>query len=383
MSDFTAFRIQVTDAQIADLHSRLDQTRWPDQLAGTSWESGVPTGYLRQLADYWRHRFDWRAQEARLNALPQFTTRIDDQTIHFIHAPSAEPHAVPLLLTHGWPGSIVEFLDIIEPLRNPRAFGGDPRDAFHVVAPSLPGFGFSTPLGSSGWNLARIARAWSELMQGLGYERYFAQGGDAGAGISTELSHCAAGRLQAIHVNGPLIFPSGDPEETKNLSPRDQERLRRLQQFQAEGMGYYQIQATRPQTLAYGLTDSPVALLAWIAEKFKEWTDPAKELPENAVNIDDLLANVSLYWFTASAGSAARLLYETTHAGGWPQPPTVPVGAAVFAGDNTVRGFAERGGPGHFSEFDVGGHFASMECPQLLMDDVRMFFRPLRADIAQ
>lgn len=378
MSDVTPFQFHATDAEIADLHGRLDQARWPAQLAETSWESGVPTQYLQQLSSYWRHRFDWRAQEARLNAFPQFTTDIDGQRIHFIHARSAEPDAVPLLITHGWPGSVVEFLDIIEPLRNPRAFGGDPRDAFHVIAPSLPGFGFSTPLASKGWTLARIARAWSELMQRLGYESYFAQGGDAGAGIATELSHCSAGRLRAIHVNGPMIFPSGDPEETKNLSARDQERLRRLQQFQSEGMGYYQIQATRPQTLAYGLTDSPVALLAWIVEKFKEWTDPAKELPEDAVKIDDLLANVSLYWFTASAGSAARLLYETTHAGGWPQPPTVPVGAAVFAGDNTIRALAERGGPGHFSEFDAGGHFASMECPQLLVSDIRKFFRSLR-----
>jgi epoxide hydrolase len=379
MSDFTPFQFHVTDADISDLHRRLDQARWPAQLADTAWESGVPTQYLQQLSSYWRHRFDWRAQEARLNELPQFTTDIDGQRIHFIHARSAEPDAVPLLITHGWPGSIVEFLDIIEPLRNPRAFGGDPRDAFHVIAPSLPGFGFSTPLSSKGWNLARIARAWSELMQRLGYEHYFAQGGDAGAGIATELSHCSAGRLRAIHVNGPLIFPSGDPEETKNLSSRDQERLRRLHQFQSEGMAYYQIQATRPQTVAYGLTDSPVALLAWIVEKFQEWTDPAQALPEDAVKIDDLLANVSLYWFTASAGSAARLLYETTHAGGWPQPPTVPVGAAVFAGDNTIRAFAERGGPGHFNEFDVGGHFASMECPQLLVSDIRQFFRSLRS----
>jgi pimeloyl-ACP methyl ester carboxylesterase len=381
MSDITPFRFRATDADISDLHRRLDHARWPAQLAETSWESGVPTQYLQQLSSYWRHRFDWRAQEARLNALPQFTTDIDGQRIHFIHARSAEPDAVPLLITHGWPGSVIEFLDIIEPLRNPRAFGGDPRDAFHVIAPSLPGFGFSTPLSSKGWNLARIARAWSELMQRLGYEQYFAQGGDAGAGIATELSHCSGGRLRAIHMNGPLLFPSGDPEETKSLAPRDQERLRRLQQFQSEGMGYYQIQATRPQTLAYGLTDSPVALLAWIVEKFKEWTDPAKELPQDAVKIDDLLANVSLYWFTGSAGSAARLLYETTHAGGWPQPPTVPVGVAVFAGDNTLRAFVERGGPGHLSEFDAGGHFASMECPQLLVSDIRKFFRSLRNEM--
>lgn len=377
MNDIVPFRSNIAAAAIADLHRRLDSVRWPAQLPGTGWEAGVPVDYLERIADYWRHRFDWRAQEARLNALPQFTTTIDGQTIHFIHARSPEPEATPLLITHGWPGSVIEFLNIVEPLCNPRAFGGDPRDAFHVIAPSIPGFGFSTPLMETGWNLARIARAWAELMRRLGYEKYFAQGGDAGAGIATELSHVATDALMAIHMNGPAIFPSGNPDELKDLSPRDQTRLARLQKFQADGMAYYQIQATRPQTLAYGLIDSPIGLLAWIVEKFKEWTDPAKELPEEAVDLDQLLANVSLYWFTESAGSSARLLYETTHAGGWPMPPRVPVGAAVFSGDNTLRALANRGG-GHFSEFDSGGHFAAMETPELLVRDIRDFFRGMR-----
>jgi pimeloyl-ACP methyl ester carboxylesterase len=378
MNDIVPFRANVSEASIADLHERLDNVRWPSQIAGASWEAGVPVDYLKRIATYWRQQFDWRKEEMRLNALPQFTTSIDGQTIHFIHARSPESNARPLLITHGWPGSVLEFLNIIEPLRNPRAFGGDPRDACHVIAPSIPGFGFSTPLVEIGWNLTRIAKAWAELMNRLGYEKYFAQGGDAGAGIATELSHVAAEQLIAIHMNGPVIFPSGNPEELKNLSPVDQKRLERLQNFQADGMAYYQIQATRPQTLAYGLTDSPIALLAWIIEKFKEWTDPAKELPEDAVDLDQLLANVSLYWFTKSAGSAARLLYETTHAGGWPMPPRVPVGAAVFSADNTLAALANRNGNGHFSEFDSGGHFAAMETPDLLVQDIRDFFRGMR-----
>ncbi len=378
MNDVIPFNASIPQASLEDLRQRLANVRWPSQLAGTSWEAGVPVEYLKRVAEYWRDRYDWRQQEQRLNDLPQFTTKIDGQTIHFIHARSSEPKAMPLIITHGWPGSVIEFLNIVEPLRNPCAFGGKAEDAFHVIVPSIPGFGFSTPLIQPGWNLSRIAKAWAELMSRLGYDRYFAQGGDAGAGIATELSHVAKGALLGIHVNGPMIFPSGNPEEMQRLSPKDLERWQRLQKFQADGMAYYQIQATRPQTIAYGLVDSPVALLAWIIEKFKEWTDPAKELPEDAVNLDELLANVSLYWFTESGGSAARLLYETTHAGGWPMPPTVPVGAAVFAGDNTIKALADGGGSGYFSEFDVGGHFAAMETPELLIEDVRAFFRAYR-----
>lgn len=378
MNDMIPFKCSIPETSLEELRHRLASVRWPPELAGTSWEAGVPVQYLKRVAEYWRDGFEWRKHEKRLNAFPQFTTTIDGQTIHFIHARSPEPTAMPLIITHGWPGSIVEFLDIIEPLRNPRAFGGKAEDAFHVVVPSIPGFGFSTPLNEPGWNLSRIAKAWAELMRRLGYERYFAQGGDAGAGIATELSHVANGALLGIHVNGPMIFPSGDHEDMQRLSPKDLERWQRLQKFQADGMAYYQIQATRPNTIAYGLVDSPVALLAWIIEKFKEWTDPAKELPEDAVDLDQLLANVSLYWFTASGGSAARLLYETTHAGGWPMPPTVPVGAAIFAGDNTIRALADGGGSGYLSEFDVGGHFAAMETPELLIEDVRAFCRQYR-----
>jgi epoxide hydrolase len=378
MTKISPFKAAIPQTAIDDLHVRLDNARWPELIETKSWEAGVPTHYLKNLADYWRNDFDWRAQEERLNKYPQFTTEIDGQTIHFLHVESPEPDAMPLIITHGWPGSVFEFLNIIEPLTNPRAHGGDPKDAFHVVIPSIPGFGFSGPTKEAGWNLARIAGAWAELMDRLGYDKYFAQGGDAGTGISTELSHAAGGKLLGIHMNGPAIFPQS-PEDKENLSKEDQVRLERLEKFQSEGMAYYQLQATRPQTLAYALNDSPIGQLAWIVEKFQEWTDPAKKLPEDAVNIDELLANVSLYWFTGTSGSAARLLYETTHAGGWPMPPAVPVGIAVFAGDNTIRAMVQKdGNKGHFSEFDRGGHFAAMEAPDLLVGDVREFFRTMR-----
>lgn len=379
MTKITPFTAKIPQEAIDDLHARLDNARWPELIENKSWEAGAPTGYLQKLAKYWRHDFDWRKQEARLNKYPQFTTEIDGQTIHFLHIKSPEPDAMPLIITHGWPGSVFEFMNIIEPLTNPRAHGGDPKDAFHLVIPSIPGFGFSGPTKEAGWNLARIAKAWAELMDRLGYEKYAAQGGDAGTGISTELSHASGGKLVGIHMNGPAIFPMGDSLKKEDLSKEDQVRLERLEKFQAEGMAYYQIQATRPQTLAYALNDSPIGQLAWIVEKFKEWTDPAKELPEDAVNIDELLANVSLYWFTGTIGSAARLLYETTHAGGWPMPPAVPVGVAIFAGDNTIRALVQKdGNEGHLSEFDRGGHFAAMEAPDLLVQDVRKFFHAMR-----
>ena len=378
--DIQPFRIDVPQADLDDLRDRLARTRWPDELPGVGWSYGVPLDYLKGLANYWRTGYDWRAQEARLNTFPQFTTTIDGQNVYFMHVRSPEPGALPLLLTHGWPGSVIEFLEVIGPLTDPRAHGGDPADAFHVIAPSLPGFGFSGPTRQIGWDTGRIARAWAQLMQRLGYERYGAQGGDTGSIVSPQLGRIDAEHLIGVHVNNLGTFPSTDPDEIADLSKADQSRLEYAAHYGREMIGYAIIQSTRPQTLAYGLTDSPVGQLAWIVEKFKEWTDPATDLPEDAVDRDQLLTDVTLYWLTGTAGSSARLYRE--EAATWGQasePSSVPTGVAVFPTDTTIRRFAERDhNIVHWSEFDRGGHFAAMEAPELLVADVREFFHGLR-----
>ncbi|MER7211870.1 epoxide hydrolase family protein [Streptosporangium sp. NPDC000239] len=372
------FRIDIPQTRLDDLRGRLAATRWPDELPGVGWSYGVPVDYARKLADYWRTGFDWRAAEARLNAFPQFTTEIDGQNIHFLHARSPEPDALPLIITHGWPGSVAEFMKIIGPLTDPVSYGGARSDAFHVVAPSIPGFGFSGPTTEAGWDLRRVARAWAELMDRLGYRRYGAQGGDSGAVISPMLGRTAPENVVGVHVNGALGFPTGDPAEFVGLTP---EELARLGQYQNQDQaGYAIIQATRPQTLAFGLHDSPAAQLTWIVEKFKEWTDPAHELPEDAVDIDQLLTDVSVYWFTGTAASAARLYKEEQKSwGAAAEHSALPHGVAVFPGDAGVRRIAEREhNVVHWSEFSRGGHFAAMEAPDLLTEDIRTFFRPLR-----
>lgn len=374
------FRIDIPQTEIEDLHHRLAGTRWPDELDGVGWSYGTPTSYLRRIAEYWRTGYDWRHWESILNELPQFTTEIDGQNIHFLHVRSPEPDATPLLLTHGWPGSVVEFLDIIGPLTDPVAYGGDAADAFHVVAPSLPGFAFSGPTTQPGWNIARIARAWAELMHRLGYSRYGTQGGDTGSVVSPEVGRIAPEHVIGVHVNGGLGSPSGDPEELEGLSSAEQERLAQEEAKAFDGAGYAMIQSTRPQTLGVGLSDSPAGQLAWIIEKFQEWTDPAHELPEDAVSLDQLLTNVSVYWFTGTATSAARLYRE--EAATWGQSSErseVPSGVAVFPNDGGVRAIAERDHHiVHWSEFDRGGHFAAMEAPDLLVADIRSFFSKLR-----
>jgi microsomal epoxide hydrolase len=376
------FRIEVPQAELDDLRERLSRTRWPDELPGAGWRYGVPLGYLKELAEYWRTSYDWRAQEARLNQIPQFTTTIDGATVHFLHARSPEPEALPLVITHGWPGSIVEFLDLIGPLADPRAHGGDPADAFHVVCPSMPGYGFSGPTRESGWDNHRIARAVAELMERLGYERYGAQGGDWGAGVSRHLGVLHPDRVIGVHVNFlPTIAPQ-DPAELAALTDDERDRLDDRTRYSAELAGYARTQGTRPQTLAYGLTDSPAGQLAWIVEKFKEWTD-SSELPEDAIDRDRMLTNVMLYWLTRTAGSSGRLYYETGHGSGAsaPEASTVPTGVAVFPREiiRPIRRLAERSNNiVHWSEFDRGGHFAAMEEPDLLLADVREFFRQLR-----
>jgi epoxide hydrolase len=380
------FRVEIPQADLDGLHDRLAQTRWPDELPGVGWSRGVPLGYLRDLAGYWRDGYDWRGHEARLNRLPQFTTVVDGQPIHFLHVRSPELDALPLIVTHGYPGSVVEFLDLVGPLTDPRAHGGDPADAFHLVAPSLPGYGFSTPVREPGWAMGRTTRAWVELMARLGYHRYGGQGGDIGAGVTGMLANLDPGHVVGVHLNSdPLAvaavaLPPGDQADKAAVTDAHRASLERMRQFQADGLGYLELQRTRPQTVAYALTDSPVAQLAWIVEKFKEWTDPAADLPEDAVDRDQLLTNVSIYWFTGTGASAAQFLYETAHAQDWPGPSDVPQGWAVFAAhDDLVRRLVDPDGRiGHWSEFDRGGHFAAMEAPDLLVEDVRAFFRKLR-----
>jgi epoxide hydrolase len=380
------FRVEIPQADLDDLHDRLARTRWPDELAGVGWSRGVPLGYLKELAGYWRDGYDWRGQEARLNQLPQFTTEIDGQRIHFLHVRSPEADALPLIVTHGYPGSVVEFLDLVGPLTDPRAHGGDPADAFHLVAPSLPGYGFSTPVREPGWAMGRTSRAWVELMARLGYDRYGGQGGDIGAGVTGMLANLDPGHVVGVHLNSdPLAvaavaLPPGDQADRAAVTDAHRASLEWMRRFQADGLGYLELQRTRPQTVAYALTDSPVGQLAWIVEKFKEWTDPAADLPEDAVDRDQLLTNISIYWFTGTGASAAQFLYETAHAQDWPGPSDIPQGWAVFAAhDDLVRRLIDPDGRiEHWSEFDRGGHFAAMEAPDLLVEDVRAFFRKLR-----
>jgi pimeloyl-ACP methyl ester carboxylesterase len=381
-AEIRPFTIEIPEADLDDLRTRLARSRWPNELPGKGWSRGVPVDYLKELAEYWRASYDWREHEARLNELPQFATRIDGANVHFLHVRSAEPDALPLIVTHGWPGSIVEFLDVIGPLTDPRANGGDPADAFHLVIPSIPGFGLSGPIGDPGWSATRAAGAFAELMSRLGYERYGAQGGDEGAIISPDLGRAAPDHVVGVHVNAATVgfmpFPPLEESELAGLSDAEQARVARIAEFLDEEFGYARIQSTRPQTLAYGLTDSPVGQLAWIVDKFQSFTH-GTEVPEDAVDRDRMLTNVMLYWLTGTAGSSASIYYEDKHSGAWPQPSGVPTGVAVFAEDISIRRYAEQSNNiTHWSDFDCGGHFAAIEAPDLLIADVREFFRRFR-----
>ena len=344
----------------------------------------MPLDYLKELAEYWHSIYDWRACEAELNQHPQFTTTIDGQTIHFMHIRSPEAGATPLMLIHGWPGSVVEFLDVIGPLSDPRAHGGDHADAFDLVIPSTPGHGFSRPL-AQGWRRAQIARAYTELMARLGYDRYGVQGGDEGAFLAPDMGRIAPRNVIGVHVNAMVQIPSvmqillGLVMFTKD----ERRRLDRFKHFRDEMMGYIHIQSTRPKTLAYGLADSPVGQLAWIVEKFKEWVDPSAKVPEDAVARDRILTDVSLYWFTDTAGSAANLYWENLHdpAQQKRKPRSdVPTGVAVSkTQDVTIRRWAAReNNIVHWTELEHGGHFAALEAPGELVEDIRTFFRKVR-----
>jgi pimeloyl-ACP methyl ester carboxylesterase len=384
-SSILPFRVAIPDADLADLRTRLARTRLPPAPLGVGWERGVPSSYLKPLAAYMSEAFDWRAQEARLNQLPQFTTEIDGQTLHFAHVRSPEPNALPLVLHHGWPSSFVEFLKIVGPLTNPRAHGGDPRDAFDVVVPSLPGFGFSVPVREPGWHAARTARALAELMRRLGYGRYGVHGGDVGAAVAGAISAVAPDQVVGVHFSTDpqaavtVAMFMGDPAQLPGLTQTERDQIETLKRISSDGSAYLRFQTTRPQTLAYALSDSPAFQLAFIVEKFREWTDAGCELPEAAVDKDQLLTNVALYWFTGSGASSAQFLYENMHAREWGGEGTAPKGLAVFGTRSFSRKLIDpEHRCEHYSEFERGGHFPAMEVPELLTQDLRHFYRGLR-----
>ncbi|WP_245607141.1 epoxide hydrolase family protein [Pseudonocardia spinosispora] len=373
----TPFRLAIPQSALDDLHRRLADTRWPDQPrpatpADGGWRLGPPVEELRELAEYWRTGYDWRAAEAQINSFPQFTTEIDGQNVHFLHVRSVEPDARPLILTHGWPGSIVEYLDLIGPLVNPVAHGGDATDAFHVVLPSLPGYGLSGPTTETGWDQFRVARAWAELMSRLGYDRYLAHGGDWGSAITRELGVADPEHLVALHVL--QIFSASISGKDADLSdPEERHSVETGRRYRAELGGYSALQSTRPQLISYALTDSPVGQLAWIVDAFHHWTG-------NPVGRDALLTNVMLYWLTGTAGSSARYYYDGyqnfRHA---LAENTVPTAVAVFAHDIAapVRRVAEKSNNiVRWKTYEQGGHFASLEQPELVLTDIRESFRP-------
>jgi pimeloyl-ACP methyl ester carboxylesterase len=379
------FRIQVSDATLADLRERLSRTRFPDQIEGAAWDYGTELGYLRELVAYWRDKFDWRAQEAALNRFPQFrTAQGGGQRVHFLHVRSPHPNAFPLVITHGWPGSIFEFHKIIGPLVDPPAHGGDARDAFHVVCPSIPGYGFSDPPRTRGWDTRRMAETNAQLMAQLGYARYGAQGGDWGAIISTQNALVDPQHCTAIHLNMVVAFPpQGVADPTAGLSDLEKKAVADLFAFQKDETGYQAIQGSKPQTLGYGLNDSPAGLAAWIVEKFRTWSDCGGDV-EKRFTKDELLTNVMIYWASGSIASSTRLYYETMKSGRFGPATTrveQPTGCAIFPKElyRAPRAWAERAfNVQQWTVMAAGGHFAALEEPRLLVDDVRSFFAKVR-----
>jgi pimeloyl-ACP methyl ester carboxylesterase len=371
-ADVQPFRAEIPQADLDALQQRLALTTWPDELPGVDWSYGVPLDYVRELVGYWRTGYDWRAHEARLNAYPQFTTTLDGQRVHFLHVRSPEPDALPLIATHGWPMSVFEYLDLIGPLTDPSAHGGDPADAFHLVVPSLPGIGFSGPTTEPGWHMRRVARAWAELMDRLGYERYGAHGNDSGSTVSPEIGRLDPDRVVGVHVTQLFSFPSGDPAEFADLTDEDQAALQFLENFTAGGgLAYNAYQSAQPQTLAYALQDSPAGWLAWITQLYR-----------HSVDREFIVTNAALYWLTRTIGSSIRYYYEDTHDQDRPTTPTTaPTGVAVFAEDfQSVPKFAQRDHANIISwhRYDRGSHFSHQDAPDLALADIREFFRPLR-----
>ena len=383
MSDaITPFTIDIPQSELDDLKLRISATRWPDTEPCEGWEQGIPLAYTRELADYWASSYDWRRCESMLNRWPQFQTRIDDIDVHFIHCTSPHEQAMPLIITHGWPGSIVEFHKIIDALTDPTTHGGSAEDAFHVVAPSLPGYGFSGKPTTTGTSAEKIGRMWGQLMARLGYSRYVAQGGDWGALVTqsmglSETTHCAG-----IHINMPIVAP--DPDTMDNLTPQEQGALEAMEFYNQWDSGYSKQQSTRPQTLGYGLADSPVGQMAWIVEKFYAWTDNERDgirHPEHALSKDELLDNVMIYWLNNAGASSARLYWESFNSPNLEQIH-MPVGCSIFPREifRSSRRWAEKRFTNliHWNELDVGGHFAAFEQPAIFLEEVRTAFRSLR-----
>ena len=380
MTEIRPFTLEVPQDQIDDLHRRLDQARWPECECVDDWSQGVPLAALRALVEHWRHAYDWRRCEARLNALGQFVTEIDGLDIHFIHVRSPYEGAKPLILTHGWPGSVIEFLEVIGPLADPVAHGGRAEDAFHVVVPSLPGYGFSGKPGRTGWGVPKVGEAWAELMRRLGYERWFAQGGDWGAIVTTVMGAQAPQGLAGIHTNMPIARIL--PEDREESDPAVVAALAAGARYNAVDSGYSKIQSTRPQTIGYGLVDSPVGLAGWIYEKMWSWTDN-QGAPEQALSRDTMLDNIMLYWLSASGASAARMYWEsfgTIGRGGF--EVQLPAGISTFPREITKapRKWAERTLRNivYWNDCEHGGHFAAWEQPRIFVDEVRKCFALMR-----
>ena len=397
MSEVREFRIDVGAEAVADLKERLRRTRWPEaempdaavaqptsvrgEEASKAWGQGLPLSYAQELRDYWLDEYDWSARQDYYNRFPQGLTEIDGLDIHYIHVKSPNPDAVPLLITHGWPGSVVEFHKVIAPLSDPAAHGGEASDAFHVICPSLPGYGFSAKPSSTGWGVGKIAEAWDVLMQRLGYERYFAQGGDWGAAVTTGIAAQNKGRCAGIHLNMPGAGPTKEARE--NPTERDQRAFDGGRHYNAWGAGYSKQQSTRPQTLGYGLVDSPMAQATWIIEKFWEWTD-CNGHPENTLSREELLDNVMFYWLNGNGASSGRLYWESfSRAFGGEQPKVMlPTGCSIFPKEivPTPRSWAEQrfGNIVYWNELDKGGHFAAFEQPELFVTELRDGFRQMR-----
>jgi len=377
------FRSATSEAVLADLKARLANSRYTDQLEGVGWSYGADSAYVRAFCDYWRDDFDWRAAEARFNAFPQFITEIDGERLHFYHVRSREPDALPLILTHGWPSSVAEFLDVMAPLADPAIHGGDPRDAFHVIAPSIPGYGFSGPTRTPRFTAERAAAINAALMARLGYERYGAHGGDWGAAITTLHAAAHPERLVGLHLNMISGRPADPDRPLAGLTAEEIAELEWRKGYDEHETAYQRIQATKPQTLAFGLHDSPLGLAAWILEKFRAWSDCGGDL-ESVFTKDRLLENVMLYWVTGTINSSMRLYFESLGPGrrfAYPDRIETPTGHARFPGEHarTPRAWAEqRYNIVHWTRQPRGGHFPAMEQPQLLVDDLRAFFRPLR-----
>ncbi|HDR8925005.1 TPA: epoxide hydrolase [Burkholderia vietnamiensis] len=373
------FKIEVPETDILDLHSRLDRIRWPEMETVSDWSQGVPLAEMRNLVEYWRHDYDWRRCETHLNNLAQFRINLDGLDIHFLHVRSSNQGALPLLLTHGWPGSILEFLKVIGPLSEPQNFGDNAADAFHLVIPALPGYGFSGKPTGTGWNLDRIAANWDLLMKRLGYRYYVAQGGDWGSAVTHALARLKPEGLMAIHSNFPVVMP---PPPYDNLSESEAAMVGAMKRYQRWEAGYSIQQMTRPQTLGYALSDSPVGQAAWIFEKFRSWSDCDGD-PFNIFSHDELLDNITLYWLTGSAASSARLYWESFDGAFIVREPVpVPCGYSIFPKEvyRAPKSWAQRCTPQliYWNELDKGGHFAAFEQPESFANEMRHCFRAIR-----